>query len=284
VVARGLSRAGTVIGASIATGALVSAGLVAWHPLPLSSALVLPFLVAVVGTLIYLVLVAALVREAPRHDGGFGSLVRSASQAPRQVVEGVQTLGRNHVLRCLVLVEVFWAVGMVGFETLMPVRLAELAGGVETAAVILGPVAAVAWGLYAVGSALAGLAAGRLGVVWVAIGARVLNGTTIVVMGLVAGPVGLVLAYLATYTTHGINNPVHATLLHRQATEQNRVTVLSMNSLVSGGCYSLGVLALAPLADATSTGLAMIVAGGFSAIGALLYVPALGHERSAPGS
>jgi hypothetical protein len=74
---------------------------------------------------------------------------------------------------------------------------------------------------------------------------------------------------------------VHSTLLHRQATPANRATVLSMNSMVSGGCYSLGLLALGPLAEHTSTAVAMLVAGGFSIIGAVLYLPAIRAERDA---
>ena len=65
-------------------------------------------------------------------------------------------LRADRVLRSVVLVEVFWGVGMIGFETLMPARLAEQLGGVERAAVVLGPAAAGAWGLYAVGAAVIG--------------------------------------------------------------------------------------------------------------------------------
>jgi len=56
--------------------------------------------------------------------------------------------------------------------------------------------------------------------------------------------------------------------------------VLSMNSMVAGASYSLGLLALGPLAQHTSTALAIIVAGAFSIIGAALYLPAIRQERS----
>lgn len=72
---------------------------------------------------------------------------------------------------------------------------------------------------------------------------------------------------------------MHSTLLHRQADRGNRATVLSLNSMVSGGCYSLGLLVLAPLAEHTSTARAIVVAGGFSLLGPLLYVPAIRAER-----
>lgn len=279
-VERALSRAGTVLGAAIAVGALVSAGLVAWHPVAGSSALLLPFGAALAGMLVHLVLTAVLVTEAPHRERGRGAaLLASTRQAPRLVVDGVRLLRADRVLRCVVLVEVFWGVGMIGFETLMPARLAEQLGGVERAAVVLGPAAAGAWGLYAVGAGAAGLVGRRVGVAWTAVGARLACGLLVVVMGLATGPVGLVVAYLAAYTLHGANNPVHATLLHRRASAGNRATVLSINSMVSGGCYSLGVLVLGPLAAATSTGVATVVAGAFSALGAALYLPAVRTEQ-----
>ena len=280
-VERGLSRAGSIVGAGIAVGALASAGLVAWHPFRNSSALLLPFAVSILGILTHLVLTGVLVREPHRHGGGLGALARCTAQTPPQIRAGLRLVAHNRVLRCLVLVEVFWAVGMIGFETFMPVRLAELSGGIERAAVIVGPVAAVAWGRYSVGATLAGLTAHRFSVGWTAVAARLLNGALVVVMGLVAGPAGFVAAYLGAYLTHGANNPVHATLLHRQAAEHNRTTVLSVNSMVSGGCYSLGLLALGPLAQHTSTGVAVIVAGAFSVLGALLYAPAVQAEHAA---
>ena len=173
---------------------------------------------------------------------------------------------------------------MIAFETLMPVRLAEVAGGETRAGALMGPVSAAAWGLFAVGSAAAGLTSRRIGVGWTALAARVLNGVFVVVMGLMAGPVGLVTAFLITYTLHGSGGPVHSTLLHRQAQPRNRTTVLSMNSMVAGGCYSLGLLALGPLAEHAGTPTAIIVAGTFSILGAALYLPAIRQERTAPAA
>ena len=170
------------------------------------------------------------------------------------VVDGIRTLGRSRVLLALVLVEVFWSVGMIAFETFMPVRLAELVGGENEAGALMGPVSSAAWGLFAVGSFLAGLAAKRIGVGWTALVARVLNGAFVVVMGLMLGPVGLITAFLVTYTLHGSGGPVHSTLLHRQAEARNRTTVLSMNSMIAGGAYSIGLLVLGPLAEHTEHG------------------------------
>lgn len=280
-VERGLGQAGSVLGLAIAGGALASGGLVAWHPFAGSSALLLPWVLSTVLYAVHAVLLAVLVREPPgRHGSGLRSVLVSARDAPRVVASGLRTVGAAPVLRGLVLVEVFWAIGMIAFETLNPVRLAELVGGEDRAGALYGPASAAAWGLFAVGSALTGPASRRFGVAWTAVAARVLNGAFVVAMGLVAGPVGLIAGYWLAYLTHGAANPVHATLLHRQAERTNRVTVLSVNSMVSGGVYSLGLLALGPLAEGTTTATAMVVAGAFSVLGAFWYRGAVRDERS----
>jgi MFS family permease len=279
-VARGLGAAGTVTGLAIAAGSLLSGGLVAWHPFPGTTALEGPYWIAIGCSVVHLIVVALLVREPARARRGFRRAVASAAEAPRTVADGVRLLGRNRVLLALVAVEVFWSVGMIAFETLLPVRLSELLGDEAAAGAVMGPVSAAAWGLFAVGSFAATRAADRLGVGWTALAARALNGAMIVVMGLATGPAGLLTAFLITYTLHGAAGPVHATLLHRQAESRNRTTVLSMNSMVAGGSFSLGLLALGPLAEHSGTAVAIVAAGAFSILGAVLYLPAIRAERA----
>jgi predicted MFS family arabinose efflux permease len=280
-VERALARAGTVLGVAIAVGALLSGGLVAWAPVGGLSPLLLPFGLAIAVNVVHLLLTVVLVRES--RPVGVGSrwhrVVESVRQVPGTVGAGIGLLRTAPVLRSVVLVEVFWSVAMIAFETFNSVRLAELVGGAERAGVIIGPVSAVSWGLFAVGSALAGLVSRRLGVAWTALLARVLNGAFVVGMGLAAGPVGLIAAFLAAYTLHGAAGPMHNTLLHRQAGPANRATVLSINSMVAGGSASLGLLLLGPLAERTSTATAIVVAGAFSMLGAVLYLPARRQER-----
>lgn len=292
-VVRGLSRAATVLGLAIAGGALLGGGLVAWHPVPGVSALLLPFAVAMALFAGYAVLVAVLVREPSRRPpangrSGLGhragrplrrSVTGPLAGAGRTVVSGLRLLAQSPVLRALVLVEVFWSIAMIAFETLTPVRLAEQLGGEAAAGTVFGPASAAAWGLFAAGSALAGLLSRRIGVARTALLARVLNGLFVVGLGLAGGVLGIVLAYQLVYLTHGAGGPVHSALLHRQATAANRAVVLSLNSMVAGGAYSLGLLALTALAEGTSTALAIVLAGAFSILGALLYLPALGQER-----
>ena len=281
-VERALSAAGTVVGVSIAVGALISGGLIAWHPITSITAIELPAYIALALGVVHLVAIAVFMREPRTHVDATGlrHAVTSAKEAPRTVARGLRLLGSSRALLALVLVEVFWSIGMIAFETLNPVRLAELVGGEDRAGALLGPVSSAAWGLFAVGSAAAGLVSKRIGVGWTALAARVLQGAFIVVMGLMGGAAGLITAFLITYTLHGFAGPVHNTLLHRQAAPTNRATVLSMNSMVAGGAYSLGLLALGPLAENTTTATAMIVAGAFSIVGAALYVPAIRQERA----
>ncbi|WP_369370575.1 MFS transporter [Promicromonospora sp. Populi] len=310
-----LAAQSTVLGASIAIGALVSGGLIWWHPFDAWSAMALPYAVYAALSLVHLVVVTTLVREVPRTlapvadgavtDGAVaggavaggpgatpapppsgksgagvaGRVLASARLAPGVIRDGLRLARDNRVLRWLLLVEVFWSVGMVVYETFQPIRLSELLGGTEAAAAVSGPVAAVGWAVFAGGAALSGLATPRLGVARTAIVARVLNGLGAVWMGLALGPVGLIAAYFVTYGLHGASGPAYQTLLHREAEARNRSTVLSMASMLSFLAYSLGAPALGWAAGALSTPTAMVLGGVFSTLGALCFLPALRRER-----
>ena len=108
---------------------------------------------------------------------------------------------------------------------------------------------------------------------------RILQGATIVAMGVLTGPVGVITAFLACYAVHGASNPMHTTLLHRQVDSAHRTTVLSMNSMVGQPAGAIGAIVLAALADGTSLPTAMIVGGIVCALAAPLYLPALRAER-----
>ena len=279
-----LAAQGTVLGGGIAAGALVSGGLVWWHPFAGASALVLPVAVFVVLNLVHLVAVLALLREprgAEHLDlSGARRAIASAKEAPTVVREGLGLLRSNRVLRGIICVEVFWSVAMIVFETFQPIRLAELVGGEERAGAIMGPVAAAGWAVFALGAALSGWSSRRIGVTRTAIVARVLNGVGAVVMGLVAGPAALVAAYGVTYLLHGTAGPAHSALLHREARARNRATVLSMNSMVASAAFGVAAPLLGLLAERASTQVAMVTAGAFSILGAWFYRHALLSERA----
>jgi hypothetical protein len=170
---------------------------------------------------------------------------------------------------------------MVTFESLFPIRVSELVGGTQQAAAIMGPVNSTAWFASAAGAAGIIVVSRRIGVARSAALLRIVQGATVVAMGLFAGIVGVVVAYLACYTAHGASNPMHTTLLHRQVDGPHRTTVLSMNSMVGQPAGALGGIALAALADATSVSAAMIVGGIILAIAAPLYLPAFRQEQAA---
>ena len=278
----GLSLQSLVLGASIASGALVAGLLVWWDPVDGSSALVVPFALFAALNVVHLVAVAVLLREPSSRGRRPSDAVRSLRAAPGVVADGFRLLGRSAVLRWLVLVEVFWCIGMVVFEQLNPIRLAELLGDQETAATWMGPVAAAGWAVFAIGGGLAGLCSRRFGVTVTAIAARVLNGVGAVVMGLMVGPAALVVAYLATYAMHGAAGPVHAALLHREASATNRATVLSMNSMTASAAFAVAAPLLGLLATSVSTPAAMVTGGVLSLLGAFCYLPALRQERATP--
>jgi MFS transporter, DHA1 family, tetracycline resistance protein len=280
---RGLSAGGTVIGIAIGAGALTTGGLVAWVAVPGVPTLVLPVLAALAVHVVGLVAIGLLVRELP-HPAGRRRLLASVREVPRVITDGVRVVRGSRVLKALLLVEVCWGFGMVTFETLMPVRLAEEVGGTERAAAITGPASSVAWLASAAGAALIPLVTARLGVAVTAGLLRILHGATVVCMGLLAGPAGVLIGYLASYVVHGASNPLHMTLVHREVDGSHRSTVMSMNSMMGQPAGSLGLIALTAIATGTSVSTAIVIGAVVLALAAPLYLPAAKAERRRPVS
>ncbi len=279
-IERGLGRGTAALSVAIAIGALTSGALVAAGPVAGMDPLLLPLLVALALHGVHLVAVALLMTEAPRARDP-RAVAASVRAVPTVIGEGLRLLRSSRVLRCVVLVEAFWGFSMVTFESLFPIRLSELVGGTDAAAVILGPVGSAAWFASAAGAAGVVVASRRIGVARSAAALRIVQGLTIVAMGVVAGPIGLVAAYLGCYVAHGGSNPMHTTLLHRQVEGSHRTTVLSMNSMVAQPAGAIGAITLAALADSTSVSTAIIVGGIICALAAPLYLPAWRQERAA---
>lgn len=279
---KGLGHGGTVSGAAIGAGALLSGGLIALGPVGPVSALTMPVLVAVVAQAAALVaLVVLLIEERPAT--GFVAVRASVVQAPRMIGQAVGLLRRSRVLLALVAVELFWGFGMITFESLLPVRLAEVIGDPERAAALLGPASSAAWLASAAGAALTPLLLRWFGAAPGAALLRIAQGVTVVGMGLLAGPVGVLVAYLACYAVHGASNPLHSALLHRQVDGPYRTSVLSLNSMVAQPGASLGGVVLTAIAAATSISTAMVVGAIVLAVAAPLYLPAwLADRRAAP--
>ena len=276
-----LSRMGTALGVAMGAGALASSVLVAWHPVESHSALWLPILVFVGLNVLHLVAILLLLHEPARLDQrGFAAARASIVKAPGVIGSGLRLLRDNRVLRYLVLVELFWSTSMVTFEALMPVRMAELVGGEARAAVIVGPVAAVAWLVFAVGAKASGWMSLRIGVARTAIVGRILTSLGAITMGLAFGPVALIVTHLLTYSMHGFGGPVYNALLHREASAGNRATVLSMASMVASAAFAVSSPLVGLLSDHTSLQVGMVVAGIVGLGGAWCILPALHSERA----
>ncbi|WP_320067966.1 MFS transporter [Micromonospora sp. RTGN7] len=277
---RGLGHAGTVTGLAIAGGALLSGGLIALGPVGPVSTLTGPVLAAFAAQAVALAALLALLVEV-RPGRGSGALRASVAAAPRMVGQAIGLLRRSRVLLALVAVELFWGFGMVTFESLLPVRLAEVVGDPERAAALLGPANSAAWLASAAGAALTPLLLRWPGAAAGAALLRVGQGATVVGMGLLAGPVGVLIAYLACYAVHGASNPLHTGLLHRQVDGPYRTSVLSLNSMMAQPAGALGALALTALAGRSSVSTAMLAGAVVLALAAPLYLPAWRAGRHA---
>jgi predicted MFS family arabinose efflux permease len=275
----GLGAGSTVLSLAIASGALLSGGLIALDPFPTVETLALPLLVALGLHVVGLVAIVTLMREV-RTARDPRAVASSVAAVPGVIREGLRLLRSSRVLLALVLVELFWGFSMVTFESLFPIRLAEVVGDTADAAALMGPVSSGAWFASAAGAAVITVASRRVGVARSAAFLRILQGLTIVGMGVLAGPVGVVTAYLACYIAHGASNPMHTTLLHRQVDGPHRTTVLSMNSMISQPAGAIGAIVLAALADGTSVATAMVVGGILCAVAAPLYIPAWRAEKA----
>ena len=269
-VARGLSGASSMVGASIAVGAVASGILIAWAPIGRGDSLAIPFVVAAALTVVQIITTVLLMSEdrSARVAGVWGS-VRGT---PRMVWGGVELLRRSRVLRALVAVELFWGFGMVAFESMMPIRLSELVSDRDLAASVMGPVTATGWGVSAVGAALVPLLLRRWSLTAISVTLRIVQGATVVGMGLAWGPIGLVVGYFATYAVHSAAGAVFETLLHEQADDEHRATVLSLASMAMHPAASLGSITLGVIATGVSTSAAIIVGGVVLALAAPLFL------------
>lgn len=274
-IERGLSAQGTVLGLSIAGGALAGGGLVAWDPLPGVEALAVPVVAALAVQVLTVVGITLALVEEPR-----GRVWRSLATTPRAVVDGVRLLRGSAVLMALVAVELTWGFGLAALESLTPVRLAEVIGDTEAAAAVTGPATSAAWLASAAGAALLPALARRTGLAPAAALLRILQGLAVVGIGLVGGVAGIITAYLVAYVAHGASNPAHMTLLHQQVGPGHRATVVSLNSMAAQPAGAVGILVLTAVADGTSLSLAMAIAGAALLLGAPLYLPAWRQSRT----
>jgi Major Facilitator Superfamily len=274
----GLSAAGVVLGVSIAIGALLSGLLVAIDPIPGIDALAVPVALSVAIQVAALAAIVVLMTET-RVPGGAG-FVGTARAVPTVVADGLRLLRHSRVLSAIVAVELTWGFGMVAFESLFPLRLEDLLGSADAAASVAGPAGSAAWLVSAAGAAAMPWIGRRIGIAPTAALLRIVQALTVVGIGLAFGLAGALIAYMACYLVHGASGPAHMTLLHRQAGEAVRATVVSLDSMAGQTAGAIGIIALTAIASASSLTTAFLVGAIALALGAPLYLPAWRQEQS----
>ncbi len=266
---RGMSLYGTVVALAIAAGSITAGGLIAWDPSSRVDALVLPVAASLLVHVVSLVAVLVLMTEPPRHDAaGLWAGVRGV---PTTVRSGARLLRGSRALLALVVLELGWGLGVGTYESIFPVRLAEVTSGTEAAAAITGPAATAAWIASAAGSAVLPWVGRRIGLGSAGVLSRLLLGLTVIAMGVAGGLVGVLVAYLLCYAMHGVTGAAHSTLLHRNATSDVRATVVSLNSMFAQPAGAIGLICLTALADGVSVSAAMWAGGAVLAVAAPLY-------------
>jgi MFS family permease len=272
-IERGLAHGSVVLSLAISAGALASGGLVAVGPVAGVDPLVLPLLASLVLELVHLTAVALLMTEVRPVQPVAAR--RALRNTPAVIGAAIELVRGSTVLVALVAIEFLWGFGMVAFETFTPARLSEVLGDPDRAAALLGPATAAAWLLAAAGASMAPALSTRLGAAQAGAVLRVVQGLTVVGIGLATGPIGLLIAYLATMAVHGAANPVHQAMLHRAVVgPSTRATVVSANSLTAQTGGAIGGIALGALADATSLTTATLAGAAVLAIAAPLYLVA----------
>jgi hypothetical protein len=181
----------------------------------------------------------------------------------------MRLLRASPALVALAAVEMLWGAGMSGVELLSAPRMVELVGDARSGIGAIAVAGAVAWSISGVGANLAPWLS-RVTGSWVgaAIVTRIVQGAAVAAAAVVAGPAGLLTAYLGFYLVHGAANVAHYGLVHRNVGPEHRATMLSVNSLTS----RIGGTMATPLLGAVATAAGIPAAFGVGAV--LLALPA----------
>lgn len=270
-VEKGLSHAGVAIGLALGTGSLLSGAIVALDPFPAIDALAAPLVAALALRLVDMLAVYFLMSEIARPKG-WDAFRHSAAEVPAIIKSAFGLVAGTASLALLIGVEITWGLSAVSWEGLFPVRLEEVVGDAASAAALMGPAAAGAWLASAAGSALTPRLTARFGQYRAAAWLKLIQAATVVTFGLIAGPVGLITAYLMCYVVFGAGVPVHMALIHSHATSSNRTTVASLNSMAGMGAAAIGGIVLGYVSDMFSVSAGMWVAGVIAALGAPLFL------------
>jgi hypothetical protein len=229
----------------------------------------IPYLVATALTLVGLVAIWLLLDEParperpPHRKSGVAATMRSALSISARTSAVRAVLGRYALV----------AFGVIAFELIVPIRLEGLTDDSERAASVYAVIFTAGMLGSALSANLAPFLRRRLG--GAANGAlfATLAGGTVACVGAINGVAPVALGLLGGYLLTGPARPLLSEVLHREVNASERATVLSAQSIVLMLGAFAGSLLLPALAGATSTALAMLVAGLVIAAGALPLVP-----------
>ena len=268
-VAPGLARQSAADGGGLAVGAVLGGAL----PALLGGSLAAPFLVAAALDLVYVVaLLRLMVEVRPPRDGSLRAELGAGVRAVPQTVAGAVRLSLSDPpLRRVLLLTAVGGVAIVSFEVLAPVRFAELAGGREQGAAVLGTVQAVAFGAAAAGSLLAPPLRRLLrgSTRWTCALLALLGAASLAGFGgsaLIPVAAGALTGYCIA---HDAQWPLLSAVLHSRVTAAQRATAVSAMSLAMTLGATLGSLAVPRLAELAG------LQAAFAGVGFLVLLSAL---------
>ncbi len=269
-VAPGLARHSAADGAGLAVGA-VTGGLLPGL-LGGGAALAVPFLVAAVLDVLFLVAVLRLLTEdRPPRPGSLGAALATGARAVPSTVAGALRLSvGDGPMRLVLLLTALGGVGLVACELLGPVRFAELAGGTDDGAAVYGVVVAVSFAV-AAGGAVAAPALRRLLGGSTRAACAVLTVLAAAGLALFAVPEGLVLAatgFALYYVGHGGSWPLLSAVLHTRVTAAHRATAVSAMSLAMALGGIAGNLVVPRVAGLLDLEAALLLVAGVVLLGA----------------
>lgn len=233
----------------------------------------IPIIVALVLGLVHLVAIWILVREERRESDG--SRIREAiADVGPTIKQALRLTAEVPIIRSLMLVMIASGLALSSVEILWQPHFADLAGGAEGRTELFGIVAAIGFAAAAAGSGLSPrfvrLIKGRSAIA----GFVAMLGVSAALLGLALSDALLVggVGYLVFYVFVGLVGPLHAEMLHRQISSEERTTMLSADSLSLQLGGLVGTAGIAALAAATSIALGWVVVAGTVAASSLLYL------------
>jgi MFS family permease len=262
-LSHGLSRGTAGEGVALALGALVGGALVtAAGPVDGDTGALSGYGIAALAgaaaAVAYLVAVATLVDEPPRHESSAEPIGRRAREilatARREVAESV-------AVRVVVATGIALGTSFTAVELLWQPRLADLLSGSDTGGIVFGVLAAASMLAVAAGAGASTRVNRRLGL---RLGYLLALGFAALCVGFLGAPATVVpftLLYLLAYLGLGVAEPMHFELLNDAVGPTARATLISAESLGTQAGALVANVGVGLLASSHGAAAAWAVAG-----------------------